>query len=462
VWSIRGVFTLLGRFFSWRWYVPLLLATWVLAPELRRIVDWRTAYHTLSPFSLLPLLCLVPGMFLLWSQWPRLGIPYRRVLFLWGVALGYAFLVAYLSGAVLSALYASVLFGLPAIVGILASCGSTEKIDVLYARIANTLLWLAVIASLYGIYQYISPPPWDVYWAQQANIEGSQGVTESFNFRIFGTLNSTGPFAAFLTLAMLFNLPRLSRARWWAVILMVPCTIALVLTSVRADWVALAVGTVVYVALAPQRRPVLSSLGAVAAVFTLSGAILLGMVGGVNADRVVTSISNRLQTFQTLQSDNSAQARQAETAGAVRQGFDEPLGQGIGVTGTSAKLSGGETNSLDNGYAARFVEMGAVGFSLYLIALAIALIATFTAYRRYVRGGNLAAGNLAALACSVQVVLLVAEIASDQHASLSGMFFWLSLYFASAYAAPSGFRVDPALGRFSALPVLPPNRSVPA
>lgn len=462
MWSIRGVFTLLGRFFSWRWYVPLLLATWVLAPELRRIVDWRTAYHTLSPFSLLPLLCLVPGMFLLWSQWPRLGIPYRRVLFLWGVALGYAFLVAYLSGAVLSALYASVLFGLPAIVGILASCGSTEKIDVLYARIANTLLWLAVIASLYGIYQYISPPPWDVYWAQQANIEGSQGITESFNFRIFGTLNSTGPFAAFLTMAILFNLPRLSRARWWVVLLMVPCTMALVLTSVRADWIALAVGTTVYILLAPQRRPVLMSLGGVAAVFTLAGAILLGLVGPSNAEIAMTSISSRLQTFGALQSDNSTQARQAETAGALHEGLAEPLGQGIGVVGTSAKLSGGETNTLDNGYAARFIEMGVVGFSLYLIALVIALVATFTAYRRYVRGGNLTGGNLAALACTIQVVLLVVEISSDQHTAFSGMFFWLSLYFASAYAAPSGSRVEATLGRFSPLPVFAAKHKVPA
>jgi len=462
VWSIRGVFTLLGRFFSWRWYVPLLLATWVLAPEVRRIVDWRTTYHALSPFSILPLLALMPGMFLLWQQWPRLGVPYRRAIFLWGIALGYAFLVAYLSGALFSAAYATVLFGFPAIVGILMSAGSDEKIGVVYGRIANTLLWLAVIAGLYGIYQYIAPPAWDVYWAQQANIEGSQGVTESFNFRIFGTLNSTGPFAAFLTMAILFNLPRLSRARWWLVFLMVPCMIALVLTSVRAEWVALVVGTVVYVLLTPQRRPVLTSLGAVAAVFTFVGAILLGLSGPSNGTIAMTSIVNRLQTFEALQSDNSAQARQAETSGALQEGFQEPLGQGIGVTGTSAKLSGGETNSLDNGYAARFIEMGVVGFGLYIIALGIALVATFTAYRRYVRGANLAAANLAALACTVQVVLLVAEIASDQHTSLSGLFFWLSLYFASAYAPPTGSRVEPVLGRFSPLPVLSPKRSVPA
>ncbi len=435
------------RFFTWRGYVPFVLATWVLAPELRRLYDWRTTFHQLSPFSLLPLLTLVPGLFFVPSQWARMGVSGRRVTRMWIFAFGYAFLVAFLTSSPLSATYTLTLFIAPVLFYVLLSAGSTgEDITTTYERIAKALLWLGVISATYGIWQYISPPPWDAYWAQQANIEGSQGVTESFNFRVFGTLNSTGPFAAFLMFAILINIPRLRLSRWRIVLGLLPPIIALALTSVRSVWVAVALGVVLYLLLSPQRRTTLISLGAIAAAFTLVGAVLLTTVSYSGAAKTTASLSSRLSTFSDLGNDRSVQARTQVSADSVETGIREPLGQGLGATGTSTKLSGGDATALDNGYLARFLELGVAGMAAYMIALLLALIASFTSYRTFLRSANANANaaSIAAMGLVIQLLLLVLEVASDSHNSFPGMFFWFSVFLASAYRAPVGMRVEPS------------------
>ncbi len=452
------------RFFTWRGYVPLVLATWVLAPELRRLYDWRTTFHQLSPFSLLPLLTLVPGVFFLPSQWARMGVSGRRVTRLWIFAFGYAFFVAFLTSSPLSAAYALTLFVAPILFYVLLSAGSTgENITTTYERIAKALLWLGVISATYGIWQYISPPPWDAYWAQQANIEGSQGVTESFNFRVFGTLNSTGPFAAFLMFAILINVPRLRLSRWRIVLGLLPPIIALALTSVRSVWVAVALGIVLYLLLSPQRRTAFNSLGAMAVAFALVGAGLLTMVSYSGAAKTTASLGSRLSSFTDLGNDRSVQARTQVSADSLETGIQEPLGQGLGATGTSTKLSGGDATALDNGYLARFLELGVAGMAGYVIALVIALMASFASYRTFLRTANANAASIAAMGLIIQLLLLVLEVASDSHNSFPGMFFWFSVFLTSGYRAPSGMRVEPSgsLSR-TASPLLASIRTSPA
>ena len=429
------------RVVAWRWYATLVLATWALAPEMRRLYDWQTSFHALSIFSILPLLSLMPAVLVLVSSWSKVGKAYRQVSRLWFLAFGYAFIVAWLSGSAFSAAYALSLFLVPFLLGIILAASENEEIGVVYERNANSILWLAAIAGIYGIYQYVSPPPWDVYWAQQANIEGSQGVTAAFNFRIFGTLNSTGPLSNFLDFAILLNAPRLRLSRWWVGLLIVPCAIALVLTQVRAEWLALGVGLAIFLLLSPKRGTVLLTLGGVAAAFVLVGSLLLAIVSSEGANNTVSTLGQRLSTFGGIGSDTSALSRQDQSDVGITAALAEPLGQGIGASGGATKLAGGDGGAIDNGFVARFYEMGVVGFIVYELALLIGMFVTFQAYRRYVRGRNFAAANYLAVAVSAQVVLFVAEIDADHHSALAALFFWFSLYLASGFEAPSGLRV---------------------
>ena len=63
---------------------------------------------------------------------------------------------------------------------------------------------------------------------------------------------------------------------------------------------------------------------------------------------------------------------------------------------------------------------------------------TFRIYWRYLRGGNLVAANYAAVAFATQLVLYISEIDADHHSAITALFFWLALYMASGFSAPTG------------------------
>jgi len=169
------------------WYLTFVFATWVFIPEIRRIIDWQTSFHGVSLISIAPLAVLLPAVFFVRSGWPGMGAAYQTVLRLWLFGFGYALLVAFLSGSKFGALYALSLFVLPAAIGFLMMAQPSNSIEASYNRVAQAVLILAAISSLYGIYQWVAPPPWDVYWSRNANIT-SQGDSVPFSFRIFGTL----------------------------------------------------------------------------------------------------------------------------------------------------------------------------------------------------------------------------------------------------------------------------------
>ncbi len=430
------------RVVAWRWYTTLVFATWVLAPEVRRLVDYQTSFHAFSIFSILPLLSLLPAVLVFFTSWSQIGAAYRNVARLWFIAFGYSYLISYLSGSGFSALYAVAIFIVPALIGIVLGSASGEDLATVYERNANSILWLAVFTSIYGIYQYVSPPPWDVYWAQQANVEGGQGITAAFNFRIFGTLNSTGPLSNYLDFAILLNIPRLRLSHWWIGLMLVPPVIALALTEVRAEWLALALGVLIFVCLSPRRKSVLVTLGGVAAAFVVVGSLLLTVVASEGANATVYNLTKRISTFGAIGNDSSAMSRQDQTDEAMTEGLSEPLGQGLGASGGSTKLAGGLGQGIDNGFAARFFEMGFIGFFIYEAALLIGIVTTFRTYRKYLRGGNLGGANYLAVAVASQLVLFITEIDADHHNALAALFFWFSLYLASGFSAPTGARVE--------------------
>jgi len=415
--------SLLERRFQSRFYVPLVLAIWIFMPEIRRIVDWRSSFHALTLLSIVPLLSLLPGIFLLPAAWAKLSFGFRRVAAVWLIAFGYALAVAILNHSLLSALYSAAQFGMPILFGVLLIGSNARDASTLYQRLANSLLVMMTISALYGIFQYVAPPAWDVYWAQQADVEASQGETVAFGFRIFGTLNSTGPFSSTLLLTLLLNLPRLDVRRWYVSAAFVPLLIALALTSVRSCWIGLAVGLVVYGIFAAGRLRAASAFTLLIIAFVGISAVISYTVP--SAEVAFTTLNARINSLSELQYDHSADVRKQETAEALSDSLEQPLGLGLGTVGTSAKLSTtGSTISLDNGFLARLVEMGFAGFALYAIAIIMAIAVAFKAHGVSKRAGNLFDADACAAVIAVQFVLLSLEAASDAHLGFSGMIFW--------------------------------------
>ena len=404
-------------------YAYVVFALWALVPGLRRVVDWKSSFSSVSLVSILPLLALVPAAIavVVNLRERKLGREATIVAWLWIGAFAYAYAVGIAVGNVAPATYTFLGFVLPMCFGLYLM---STKVDsaVFYERIASFALALSVPIALYAFYQYVAPPPWDVLWLQQTHYV-SIGLPEAFAFRPFSTLNAPGPLGDFLMAVLILNLPRLRGMTVVRGAAMALAVAALALTLVRSNWIGLAVAALVYVALSPQKRKNFSIMGAVAlavALFANNATALLGEQAGAE-------IQQRFDSFQQITNDTSFLERQTLFGTALSTAATQPTGEGLGVVGTAAKLgSVGDTVDFDNGYIARFTEMGYFGTLAYLAAILAMLVATVRRRRTLERAGDTKAASVAAAAVAMQAALIFLDASSDHHAQLSGLFYWLT------------------------------------
>ena len=415
--------------FARRWYFAFAIALFVFSPELRRVVDWLTSVHKFSPFSVLPLAAMLLGAVLLLSEWKRVGTLFRILCTIWLAAFAVAFFIGAVSGSILAASFDMLEFCGPIAIGLFLAA-SDRDVASLYRRVSGTMLFLCFLSSSYAIYQFISPPPWDVFWVINSGLV-SAGVPEPFGLRAFGTLNSYAAFAHFTALTLVLSLPRLRLANWRSVIAFVPCTIALLLTSDRTAWIAFCLGLLAYLVASPQRATLVKSLSAAMAVCVAVAAVLLFTVKG--SEDVVSALQLRFATLTDIADDSSFNDRKFQTNHAIRLALSEPLGQGLGNVGSAAAAgSTGSTVTLDNGYLARFVELGVVGFAAYMVDLGAAFVTAWLCLRRSRFLADAETRTVLAVAIALQLMMLFVDFSTDSHTGLLGVFFWFSIFVVSS------------------------------
>jgi hypothetical protein len=405
--------------------VYLVLLVWALAPGLRRVIDWKSSFNAVSIVSILPLIALIPAAIAIAMNARSRSLPREAVVvfWLWLGAFGYAYAVALAIGNAVAATYTLAGFLLPMFFGIWLMFADRSDATITYERIASFALAISVPVSLYACFQFVAPPPWDVLWMQQTQLV-SIGIPEPFQFRVFSTLNAPGPFADFLIYVLIFNLPRIAGATFLRGCAIAIDVVALGLTLARADWIALGVAIVVFVALSPRKLANLSVIGVVALVFALF-AVNAGTLFG--SDQAQSDLATRIGSFGDLSNDTSFIERQRFFASALSTAIAEPTGEGLGVVGTAAKLgSTGTTLDFDNGYVARFTEMGYFGTAAYLAAILTMFVLTARRWWVLDRAGHAKAASIAAAALALQVALIFLDASSDHHAQLSALFYWLA------------------------------------
>lgn len=415
-----------------RWILPTILALWVLIPEVRRLVDWQVGFNSLPVINLTPLVALIPvGLLVFRRRAAGIPTPLAIVAAAWLIGFGFALLIALLSGGVLSALYQAAQFMLPICIAVVV-IGRNQPTQT-FRTVATTLAWLGLIVGAYGIFQYVSPPPWDVLWAQNSRLS-SIGNPAPFEMRIFSTLNSPGVCGDFFALAFLAQLPYFrGRSLPWRLIAVAFIMAGLLLTADRSAWVATALGAIVFVVISPRRT------AALAALVLVGVASVAAVASGASSLPALQTIQDRVTTLQDVQSDDSIVQRQQESAEAMHTALTEPIGQGLGSIGTATKLISGSTTTLDNGYLSRFLEMGVFGFIAYLFAVLGA--ALFTLIRAVqVRRESPEAATVAAACLAMQAGLLLLDISSDHHAAFAGTMFWIAVAVPLMLAAPTGSR----------------------
>lgn len=411
-------------------YIAFVMVAWSFTPLARRLIDFRNgAFNPVQITSLIPFLALLPLLFvcLRKDRLTRIAPALRVLAWIWFGTFTYGFLTAAAFGNIGAAAFEYVQYLTPAIFGIWIA-GQELPAREAMRRLAVILLPCAAVVAIYGIGQWVQPPPWDVLWVEGSHFQGADAPVP-FGMRVFSTLNSPGTAADFIAIMMVFALPFLRLRRIWIWPLFAALSGALLLTLTREAWVAFVVGVAAYMILSPRRLAAIPPLAAFAVLLVLLVSSLPALLGsGSNAD----VLSSRIATFGDVGHDASALARQNEISDALQQGLNNPIGAGLGNIGAAARLGSNAQsnmgNVLDSGYLARLVELGWLGFVGYLVVVVAGPIVLFVgALRAPGSADDQATRVVAVTAVAIGAALAWGDAASDAHLGLEGLCFWLAL-----------------------------------
>lgn len=347
------------------WIIDYVVWVTVFNRGIRRYVDWmQGAFNAFSPISLTPL--VVSGLVFLMvvQHYNRFPPSFQKIMRLFAWALAMAFVVGIVRNG-LAAVYALAEYVAPiSIMCCAALAGGNEKV---LDRWIKSIGWAAVVACIYGWYQYYTIPPWDAFWVRAVGFEGYLGKLKSTEMVVFSTMAERGPFAGFLSFAVI---PMLISKRWrnvtgWASVALILATI--LLTFVRTSIITIILATVLYPLLNGGKNSfriiVLLCVGAFGANFFL---------GKLSSEKV----NKRLQTFSNITEDGSFKGRIGIAGYGLTTALKNPLGTGLGSSGLGGRVNTGtlESGSAigDNGYFSIIFSFGWIGsfcffYAFYLV-----------------------------------------------------------------------------------------------
>lgn len=378
-------------FYLYRYHPTLFLGfnwwVWILTPFARRFIEIKSGYVTTSPILLAPYIATLPCLLTLFLHAPKLM---RRHLFPFALclaALCYAYIVGIVSTGIAAASYGLLVWLIPLILGF----HFAMQWDI-YPAVRNvmrkTLVITVLFMGVYGVYQFVRPMPWDLFWIYAAHMT-VLGNPQPMQFRVFSTLNSPAPFAVIMMASLIVVMSQRSKLSWLA---MGAGATALLLTTVRTAWLAWAFGFLIFAWYVPFR-----SISRI--VFPL---LSLGVVVGVVVAFTPLSdvIMKRFASFGTLHDDFSLHERANLYAAITDRVLNTPQGEGMGGTGPAATMSqGAALQNMDSGLLDIVFSLGWFGGLVYVIGL-IGLVG-FAISIREVRGDyfdlSLRAAALAAL-----------------------------------------------------------------
>jgi O-Antigen ligase len=353
-------------------YLELTLWAWLVAPGVRRIVDYGSYFHPQSAILAIPYLLALLGLPVAFAQRQTVTWSARVVFLLAFGVMAYGTLVGLLLNGPTATL-ASFLNWVPP----LALGFFTLMTPVPWAALRAMFVRVVVVALLllgtYGVVQWVTAPGWDRLWLADIGTAGqSFGQPKPYAIRIWSLSNGPGPLAGTLVW-LLVSLAAARRLR-----LAGPASaagaLALAISAVRAAWIGLALAVAL---LGWRGRVHVLRFVAVAA----AGIVILLAIGGP----VAKQVTDRVQTFSSGSKDQSASTRIAFQASALPAAMRDPFGSGIGSTGAgvraAARSSDSAFSNTDSGYLEVLRTFGAVPGVALLVALCGAALGGFARVR---------------------------------------------------------------------------------
>jgi hypothetical protein len=352
---------LAGALFIYRrsTYVAFTWWIWLASPEVRRLVDFQTHFHNISPVMVAPLLVT---FFALLSVIRRPRKLLRRSMLpflLYALTTLLAFVVGVLTNGFLPAAFDWANWLLPLSFGVFLIMDSGAVRENRDALMGAVIIGLAIIGA-YGIYQFFHLPPWDAYWLNESRLT-SAGSAFAEQVRIFGPLNGPGAYGFVLAGSLVFMLVAKGPLKIASAAAGFP---AFALCGVRAAWGVWAVGALfVFWRMGGKSRIRI----AVAALVVAAISAPVFTVGPV-----ATLVTNRFASFgsaSSIQQDQSAKDRAAMYQTFIGTALSQPIGIGLGALGTAAKLTTGNTANFDSGLLQIPYTFGWVGCLVFVTAV---------------------------------------------------------------------------------------------
>jgi len=348
------------------WIIDYLVWITVLNRGIRRYVDWMAgAFNPFSPISLTPL--VISGLvFLLF--FPALGtLPQylRKIFILLATALALGLMVGLVRNQ-LAAVYALAEYLAP--IAIMGCAAMAKGNEVILDRWIKTIGWSAVVASLYGWYQYYTIPPWDAFWVRAVGFEGYLGYLRPTEMTVFSTMSERGVLGGYLAFAVI---PMIVSKRWrnitgWVSVVLILSVV--LLTFVRSSIITIALATVLFPVLNRGRNTL--RIAALLCAVALAANFGLGMMPSHE------KITDRIGTFGAIADDGSFQGRIGIAGYGLGVALRNPLGLGLGSSGLGGRLQTGTLESDaaigDNGYFSLIFSFGWIGafcffYAFYLV-----------------------------------------------------------------------------------------------
>jgi len=422
--AIAAALFLTGRFTQ---YVTFLLWLFLLTPAVRRFVDLQAGWADpnlllIAPYAAgLITLVSVPALIM------RRDLPCAGGLLAILFLATYGLLLAVYNGRLVPGTVDYLRWAIPPALAAFIIMNRAKQEELKKDLLVLLEITVPLLAA-YGIYQFFFVPNWDALWMRNVEMT-SIGQPEPMQVRVFSTLNSPGPFAAFLMFGLTLLLAHRSPLKWLGLGLGVA---ALALTMVRTSWIGLVVCFGYVLAVAPRQMQ-LSLLS-----FAAIGLLVAPMV--LVVPQINEVLSQRFASLFELTRDTSYGERLSQY-----QLFFDVLDQNVAGYGLAQRGPIGATGQadayqyVDGGYIELFLALGSVGGLCYLAALASI---TYTVFVRGVwQAGAFVQGCRAVVISNLLLLvgglMTVAEV---------GALFWTAVGIAAA-AIPVPASPVPASGR---------------
>lgn len=345
-------------------YVSFTLWIWFLSPLLRRVVDYYNGFDGLGIMVVAPYLVTMITAIKIVRSLSQLFESENAAFILPLTAIAYSFCIGWLNNSTLAVIRAALDWFPPVILALYLSI-NWHLYPQLKQSFQTTFTWGTLLMGIYGIFQYLVAPDWDIYWMNNASI-GSVGQPTPLGIRVWSTMNAPGPFSSVISSGLLLLL---SHKSLFFVPTYLTGFLSFLLSGVRAAWLGWVLGQSMLMSSVKSRLQIrLVLIG----VFLALILIPLSM-----AEPFQERVGDRLSTFSDIGEDDSFQARSATYQENIWLALSSFLGRGLGGTLVLSETGGAVKVALDSGILDIFFTLGWIGALPYLMGLLVLFLRQF-------------------------------------------------------------------------------------